>query len=1542
MHNVHKLHNDLKRFFDATACPARHCARNTSHTRFRKYACIALLVVLGGLRENAKGQEDAEDSPYRPGLIASYSAGPMSVVRTDEIVAFDWQDAACDPRLPAGDFTAEWRGRLWARGAGSYTFACYVQGDITVKLGGKAIISGRAQQPQWLASQPLDLDFDYHPLEITFRRTQSKGQLALFWSGPDFRLEPIPERALMHEREKSLSIEFERGRQLATALRCAACHADSAAAVIPAPALDRLSGNVHESWLTGWLASNGANHHSASFRRMPDLGMTQQEAEAIAAWLISRPAKTEPKKEPKEAKVAKDETKKSEKSGKKSKGEEKPKPSAAEGKRIILTRGCLACHKFGEFGESGLFGGGDLTALFSKRPADFLNRWLQDPAAINKQHRMPVFTFTSDELTSLSLWAKEHSHKPEAQARGSAQQAVVRQGERLVEAFKCAACHSLTSDQKQPLAPSQKDLTSTSDWSRSCANEPNRDKAQPGYRLSAADQKALQVYYSASRPSEGKPSPQSRGRDLLVQLNCLACHQREGVDRSTSSPLPLGEGGSRRLPGEGATAPFLSLQDKLVAVSNAHSDLAPLVPAMTPPALNSVGDKLQDSALADAISRKAPPHRPYLLVQMPKFDLSSEQLSSLVAYFTATDRIPPFTAEFAATVQNPKSKIQNSEAALAAAGPRLVTTDGLACTSCHQVGSVLPSKAPLNARGPDMSMLGKRIRREWFDRWCDNPARIVPRMEMPAVKVPVRGVLDDNIKDQLAAVWHILNTPGFEPPEPNPVRVLRLSGIPEKNERPIVIHDVVKDGDKTYLYPLVIGLPNRHNILFDLETNRLAAWWLGDTARQRTKGKSWYWEMGGKPLFDPGFGKSDTSFMVDGKDYFPELLGQSALQLENYGSSGAADVSGCVTITPRTSRPEDLASKKIQISQSFIPRSSESALGVERSISFQGEGPVTQVRLRIVSPELARQSTWDERSRTLTLPGSNELRIHFPRQQPFKFLYEDGQITVDVWRSTARETAKEPNKRWESKISLQYLSGLTPDQYLGDPQPVIRAEATLLQVGPGFSSTRLPLDGGIMPTALTWQEGRELTFSTLKGEIFEANDNDRDTFEDSLKLLADGLATPYGIASYPSSIFVAAKDGLLHLDYSGYGQPVNRIRPLVSAWGRTDDYHDWAVGLLTDGADGLGAFYVALPCQQDQRSEASARYRGNLLKIKPRVFSDHDYMTTRGYDIEIISSGHRFPMGMARNRDGELFVTDNQGNYNPFNELNHVKKGAHYGFINTLEKEKGYKPPPLTPPAINIPHPWTRSVNGICFLDTPALLAGTKPGPGASPTDSPSPSSPSAPVPRPLSPASSIYGPLEGHLIGCEYDTRRLIRMSLDKVNGDYQGCCYPLSIPPADVEKGLLGPIVCAIKPTTGELYVGEIRDSGWGAGNNIGQIVKIKIEPEKLPCGIAEVRATKTGFSIDFFRPIDRSKAADLTSYSIQSYRRESTPAYGGPDLDRRTETINTAVVSADGKRVTLTLPELRAGGHVYEIRVKNLAPGGEIFHPDEAHYTMNQIPE
>jgi hypothetical protein len=273
-----------------------------------------------------------------------------------------------------------------------------------------------------------------------------------------------------------------------------------------------------------------------------------------------------------------------------------------------------------------------------------------------------------------------------------------------------------------------------------------------------------------------------------------------------------------------------------------------------------------------------------------------------------------------------------------------------------------------------------------------------------------------------------------------------------------------------------------------------------------------------------------------------------------------------------------------------------------------------------------------------------------------------------------------------------------------------------------------------------------------------------------------------------------------------------------------------------------------------------------------------------------------------------MFVTDNQGNYNPFNELNHIVPGKRFGFINAIDRKPDFKPP-LTSPAIDIPHPWTRSVNGICFLESPES-------------------------------SKTSFGPFEGHLIGCEYDTRRLIRMSLEKVGGEYQGAAYPFSYDAPRSGSPLLGPLVCAVSPQ-GDLYVGGIRDSGWGGSNNVGEIVRLRAKLDQLPCGIAEVRATSRGFIVEFTEPVDRSKASKPESYAVSSYIRISTPAYGGEDQDRRQDQVAEVQVAEDATRVEIRLGDLRVG-YVYELHLKNLASGAGEFFPAEAHYTLRSIPK
>ena len=97
-------------------------------------------------------------------------------------------------------------------------------------------------------------------------------------------------------------------------------------------------------------------------------------------------------------------------------------------------------------------------------------------------------------------------------------------------------------------------------------------------------------------------------------------------------------------------------------------------------------------------------------------------------------------------------------------------------------------------------------------------------------------------------------------------------------------------------------------------------------------------------------------------------------------------------------------------------------------------------------------------------------------------------------------------------------------------------------------------------------------------------------------------------------------------------------------------------------------------------------------------------------------------------------------------------------------------------------------------------------------------------------------------------------------------------------------------------------------------------------IPPGIAEIRAARGGFTIDFTQPLDHKGADNHKHYSIISYRRIPTPAYGGTDVDEKAGHVKKVKVSDDATRVTLKLDAMRAG-HVYELRVEEIAPEGEI---------------
>jgi cytochrome c553/cytochrome c5 len=1413
----------------------------------------ALAVLLAAaVSSPCPAQEGTDDEPFLPGLVARFRDDRgNTATRLDHRLAFHWGEAAPDPRLVGSAFRVTWEGSLSIPANGDHRFFLFGSGEVELKIAGQVVVARQTLRDAWRESAPVSLAADTHPLELSFRRTSKDARLIALWSGPGFGLEPIPPRALVHPRERVVSNDFERGRALARTLRCGSCHREDGASP-PAPALDRLAGNLARSWLVRWLSANEhgrpAQGEPASPRRMPAFGLSGPQAEAVADWLLSgRPADppaSPPAQQP---------------------GKKKPKPDAGTGERLFLTLGCLACHTWRDLGASGWPGGGDLTHLADKRPPGFFAAWLADPARLNADHRMPVFPLADDERTSLSLFLAEQK-SPEAKTDFTVHAGQERraEGRRLVGQFNCSACHRLPEALPHEAAPR---LGERSDWGRSCVGEPDAAKRRPGYRLADKDARAVRLYYAERRQTADRPV-RLEGGLLLAEHNCLACHAREG----TREAMPL-------LP------PLLA--DKLTAVVRHYPDLAPLVPALTPPALNSAGDKLTDAALAESIARREGPHRPYLQVRMPRFRLNDDEVQGIVRHLVDTDRVPERPGR---AVPAPDRARQDRQAL---AGARLVSSDGFGCTSCHAVGHVQPSQTPLNARGPDLSQLGRRIRRPWFDRWVRNPARIVPRMEMPSVQIPVTGVLGDNLNEQLAAVWLVLNQPGFEPPPPNPIRTLRQHGN-DPTAEPLVLTDVLRQNGQARLKPFLVGLANRHSVLIDLEAGALAQWMVGDIARQRTQGKAWFWEPAGAVVLDTGLTAPDLLLIAGGKEIRPRPLGQFVTEADAWESKGAG-----LELAYRLRFP--IAGQATAATLHVRRKLSPLPGGFAEELCVDALPASSRLRLSVLSAPAAGRATRSPDGRTLRLGDRFSSRIVLT-EPPGATFADDG--TGILLTPDAKRTAR---------VVLHYLSDVPVDRFpqqASTPADVRKGEP--VEVAPGFRGERLPLTDEIMPTGLSWRPNGRLVFCSLKGQVFEAVDRDKDGTEDDLRLLADGLPAPYGIHAgpdhadvSPDHIDVSVKYGVVRLIGARASRP-HRMEVIASGWGYSEDYHDWAVGLPRNER---GDYFLGIPCQQDKRSLAAARFHGSVLRLVPRRPTPDD---PRLFDLEPISSGHRFPMGLALDRDGELFVTDNQGNYKPFNELNHVRPGAHFGFINWLDR--GKPAPPRTPPAIDIPHPWTRSVNGICFLYTPKPLRARL--------------------------GRDVFGPLEGHLIGCEYDTRRLVRMTLQRVGETYQGAAYPLSIPPADARHGFLGPLVCGVSPG-GELYVGGIRDSGWGAGNNVGEIVRIRVEPDKLPCGIAEVRATHDGFTIDFFRPVDRARAGRAENYAIASYRREPTPAYGAPDRDRRTEKVTDVNISADARRVTLRLGEMRPG-FVYELRLKNLAPSGGDFYPAEAHYTLHVVPE
>lgn len=1411
------------------------------------------IFTIGSLSQIA-----ADENEMLPGLLGVVSEDGKSVTRIDHRLNFDWTDSQIESRLENVQ-TVNWSGNLLVRTGGRHTFHAQISGAIRISVDGDAVLVANGLNV-FRSGDAVDLSAGEHQIQVEFQtdpktptnETTSDFRLQVFWSSPDFTLEPIPADALSHASDDTAEATVaHQGRLLVDAMRCSACHNGlHEMPPLKAPDLQRLQGLTSHADIVRRLT---LPETLGAWSTMPEFDFSETEAKDIAAFLLKvNNADNLSKGKPVSFKDG----------------------DVDAGQRLLMTTGCVACHAIAQMPagfepQATPFHGPDLTHVNDRRDAAWLLKWLKSPKLINSEHRMPEFALTDDEqrqiAAALTRRAANDAQSFVAEsANESTDAAAIARGRELVIKANCAVCHKISGIEPNKPTKIRPLVDPTKSRGHNCIapeskNLISTEPKLPRFRLNEIQSSHVNRWLLTLNSNLPTAAGFVQGELLLHRNGCLACHDRDqqsGISRLTAS------------------------------IEATRDDLRGQSQALIPPPLTAVGDRLQDDFLKHAVTGEQKERRlPWLLVRMPRFDMSPDERESIVRFFVASDRIPE-----SADVARPElfTHLDPQHPAIATPselllGNQLVGAGGFNCIACHKAGTFEPRKVAMGTRGSDIMTMGQRVRSRYFMRWMQNPIRVVPGIEMPAIRKPVAGVLEDSLSQQISVLWKAIADPKFSPP--TVVSRFEQFVTLSPGDRPRVIRDVftVRDGnsDNNVARAFAVGFDNAHNLLLDLDSMQLRQWTIGEFARQRTEGKSWFWDMAGVTLLaskeESTFAKLVNTSEPDSKAISPVVDQRRQGELLSYHVHGDS-----VTLRVR-----------FHFDPQPIDGSSDIKLPAHSSTTAwkNPERPLVQVVVKFLLkplPEHNDQTGWIWDVVVEDCPQPFALQLNPQGKQESR-----GEIP---WTVTLKSPNSEPAKETSPQLSQgesatwQYLCDVRPTVL---PPPAIAQSSSLAEpitAVPGFHGQRVPISTAIMPTGISWLADGRMVMTSLKGDVFVVRDTNNDGLLDATKLFADGLSAPYGIQVDGESIVVAHKPEVLRLrDTDGDGQ-ADQFDVVASGWGFSDDYHDWTTALIRDrNGDlfvGLGSDY-----SQNKRPADNDRWRGTILKIDSNG------------TISPIATAFRFPMGLAFDRNQNLFATDNQGVQNTFNEINHVMIGKYYG-VPSRHEEATDAPPES--PAVMVPHPWTRSVNSILFL-----------------------------------PDDFSTQDLAGHGIGCEYDTRCLIRFTIQEVDGVQQGACYRFSQPDLPGGGGnFVGPVASAIGPD-GALYIGSIWDSGWQGGANTGSIERL-IPDQTIPNGIREIRATATGFEVVFFGPFkDAALLTDAANWSIQGYTRQWSGSYATPDSERYSIVPESIAMSLDGTTATIHAMPIKAG-FVYEIGVSEVIKKAESLWPAEGFYSMKVVPK
>ncbi len=384
---------------------------------------------------------------------------------------------------------------------------------------------------------------------------------------------------------------------------------------------------------------------------------------------------------------------------------------------------------------------------------------------------------------------------------------------------------------------------------------------------------------------------------------------------------------------------------------------------------------------------------------------------------------------------------------------------------------------------------------------------------------------------------------------------------------------------------------------------------------------------------------------------------------------------------------------------------------------------------------------------------------------------------------------------------------------------------------------------------------------------------------------ASGLYHPIGLAVVDGRVFVAQKPEVTELiDRDGDGV-VDQYRTVATGWGLSTGWHEYCFGLAADRQKNLwfalntGYFWT------NPGYVNPGRWRGSIMRIA------HDTE-----ELKEMATGCRVPNGIAQGAGGEMFFTDNQGDWIQACKLAHIEPRRFYGHPETKDDALPKEEYPDGRSAVWLPYGRSRSVSGPACDQT-----------------------------------AGRFGPFAGQMFVGDVGygaNAGIMRIALEKVDGQYQGACFRfVDGQPLGCERMKFGP--------DKQLYMASLTSG----------LTRMAFDG-KLPLAMhsIHIRPGGKGFVVNLTKPLTADTKLSPDQFHVKRYHYLYTGNYGSPQADEAAVPVAQAELSADRTAITLTLPvETYPIGMVYEINLGKLtAADGEPMLHNEAWYTVHKIPK